>query len=452
MRGSLFNGGSYCEKHKFAFFRHTNFEIMRVWTKFAIAAVAATVAAVPIAATDKDGALCVSAPTVFDVSEEAEPRVRVAIVADGKRFEYSDEIVVPSDFTVTEEIERRRINDSLQKKIELCDARIQKGADYKSALLYCFPCLERTVNAAAAFVDREPIDAEIVYENGSYTVTSEKIGRALDEDRLYAGLYYSLKFFGGKKTVKATTVTIAPEVTKKELEKRIVLRGRYTTDFGTSSKARAHNVMTAVQKFDGLTIEAGETVSFNDIVGERTAENGFKTAKIIVDGKYVDGIGGGVCQASTAVYNAVLKAGLDAKANAHSICPSYCPPGLDAMISTSSDLIISNNTDGTAYFSVRSGGGRATVTIYGLKQEFSVVPESVVEKVIACGETECVDVDGKYFGADSVSGDRLLVSSGKDGYESATYLKYYKDGKFVKRVKIRSNVYKPIPRIIAVAP
>ena len=208
----------------------------------------------------------------------------------------------------------------------------------------------------------------------------------------------------------------------------------------------------ALKKFDGMELPAGEVLSFNDRVGARTVENGFQSAKIIVDGQYVDGVGGGVCQSSTALYNAALLAGLDCSANAHSICPSYCPAGLDAMISSVSDMRVVNNTGRSVYVSVCVAGGKANVRIFGAPPEYKIVPESVTVKTVKCEELETVDVERKYFGADAVCGDRLLVALGKDGVVSETYLKYYKDGKFIKRVKIRANEYKPTPQIVAIAP
>ncbi len=391
-----------------------------------------------------------NAPTAIDCV--ADEPIKVSINAGGKIFTYTDEPITPSDFTVAEEIEKRRINAPFERKIELVDAAIQKGASYKTALLICFPRLKFTADAVAKQLYIPAEDARVVCENGGCRIIGEKSGRKLDEDKLYGGLYYSLKFFGGERTVKTYTVNIEPNVRAAELRERVTLRSSYTTDFSTSSNARAHNVVTAVKKFDGAVIENGCALSFNSVVGERTQENGFKTAKIIVDGKYVDGVGGGACQASTAVYNAALTAGLAASANSHSICPSYCPPGLDAMISSASDMVLRNGTGDSVYFSVKAGGGKATVNVYGAPCEFDIVTESAVVATIPYVESEITDVERKYFDESAVKGDRLLVSGGKDGYKSETYLKYYRGGKFCKRVKIRSNTYKPLPQIIAVAP
>lgn len=389
--------------------------------------------------------------TTADGVTDGQAAAEIVIRAEDKKFIYKDVKIYPSDFTVEQEIYDRRINAPLDKKIELTDVYLQNGADHKTALGVCFPLLIKTVDDVARYVNADPVDSQVKYEGGKFYATKERVGKRLDENRLYGGIYYCLKFGGGG-TVKASTVDVMPALTQKELSERLILRSEYKTDYTTSTAARANNVRLALSKFDGVCVQSGQSVSFNGTVGARTRENGFMSAKIIVDGKYTEGIGGGACQASTAVYNAALLSGLQCTANAHSICPSYCPPGLDAMISSNSDLVITNNSGYPVYFSVTNAGGIGKVRIYGAPREYEIRPESVVVKTSVAEEREFVDSDKMYFGEEAVSGDRLMVSPGKDGCESVTYLKYYKNGSLVKRVKIRQNIYKSTPRIIAVAP
>lgn len=375
----------------------------------------------------------------------------IIIVAGGKSFTYRDEPIAPSDFTVEEQIRDRRINAPLGEKLELVDKYLSKGADYQTALGVCFPLLDRTVELAARHVYVQAVDADVEYKNKTFKVVPHKNGAEIDKNKLYAGIYYNLKYSGGGR-ITAHVRSVTPAVTTELIRSELFMRGEYATEYYSSTAARAHNVSLALEKFDGISIAPGESASFNRTVGPRTEENGFKKAKIIVDGKYTDGVGGGVCQASTALYNAALLAGLTCNANAHSICPSYCPPGLDAMISSVSDLVITNNTDRTVRISACVEGKKATVKIYGQQNEYTVVPESVVIKCIRHEQIEQSDTERKYFDADAVSGDRQLVALGKDGYISETYLKYYKNGELIKRVKIRTNEYIPTPQIIAVAP
>lgn len=375
----------------------------------------------------------------------------LTVVYGTDKYVYTDKPVVPSDFTVIEQIAARRINAPLSQKIEYMDECIARGADYKTAVKQCFPVLVRELDGISDSVFVPPTDAKTVYEHGVFSVVPEKAGRRINEEKLYASIYCAFKFSGGGE-VKATISDIPPIITAEMLRAELYTRSSYTTDFSGSSEERAHNVKLALSKIDGIMIPAGETLSFNDTVGERTEANGFKQAKIIVDGKYIDGTGGGVCQASTAVYNAALIAGLSCAANAHSICPSYCPAGLDAMISSVSDLLITNTTTHSIYIAVKVSGRTATVKVYGEQSQYKIKPESVVLNVEKCAEQEVVDNEYKYFEQGVQSGKRMLVSLGKDGVTSETYINVYKDGQMIKRVKVRENTYRAVPQVIAVAP
>ncbi|MDE5562320.1 MAG: VanW family protein [Clostridiales bacterium] len=393
--------------------------------------------------------LTMGAAKAADEQNVTYPTLTVAYGTD--KYVYTDMPVAPSDFTVIEQIAARRINAPLPQKIDYMDECVARGADYKTAVKQCFPVLVRELDKIADSVFVPPTDAKTEYERGTFTVVPEKAGRRINEEKLYASIYCAFKFSGGGE-VKADTSEIPPIITSEMLRAELQLRSSYTTDFSSSSEERAHNVKLALSKIEGIIIPAGETLSFNMAVGERTTANGFKQAKIIVDGKYIDGTGGGVCQASTAVYNAALIAGLSCSANAHSICPSYCPAGLDAMISSVSDLLVTNTTTHSVYIAVKVYGRTATVKIYGEQSEYKIKPESVVLGVEKFAEQEVVDSDYKYFEQGVESGKRMLVSLGKDGITSETYINVYKDGQIVKRVKVRENVYRAVPQVIAVAP
>ncbi len=396
--------------------------------------------------------LCFAAAPSENISEQTQDVVpKIEITAAGKTYTYVDEHVQPSDFTVQEEIDARRINAPLSEKIELVDLCLSRGADHKRALSVCFPRLIRVVDGIAAKMYVQPKNAEVKCRGGSIKIEKEHNGVMLDESKLYASIYCCFKFSGGG-SVTAYPKTVVPEVTADNLKPYTAFRGAYTTDYTMSIPARAHNVTLALEKIDGAMILPGETLSFNKTVGARTEKNGFKSAKIIVDGKYTDGVGGGVCQASTAVYNAALVAGLSCAANAHSICPAYCPPGLDAMISSVSDLLVTNPTTHPVYITVKAMGGKATVSVYGEKKEFDVVPESVTEKTLPFVTEEITDNELKYFDGEYKTGDRRLVSPGKDGISSSTYLNYYRNGKIVRRDLVRQNEYKMLPQVIAIAP
>lgn len=107
----------------------------------------------------------------------------------------------------------------------------------------------------------------------------------------------------------------------------------YTTNFNSADSKRTHNIVLASNKINGQLLAAGSTFSFNDVVGERTAEAGFDDAPVMMDGKLVPGVGGGICQVSSTLFNAALLSGMDIVERTPHYAPvSYIPKGRDATV------------------------------------------------------------------------------------------------------------------------
>ena len=122
---------------------------------------------------------------------------------------------------------------------------------------------------------------------------------------------------------------------------------------------------------DGITLQAYGEFSFNKTVGRRTEEMGFRQAKIIVNGEYVLGVGGGVCQVSTTLYNAALKAGLVAtEFHPHTLQVGYVSPSRDAMVSTQSDLQLYNPHPFAVYLSIKVFEGGIQASFYGKNEGY----------------------------------------------------------------------------------
>lgn len=123
--------------------------------------------------------------------------------------------------------------------------------------------------------------------------------------------------------------------------------GRYTTKFDSSISGRVDNIDLSAKSIYGVVLGPGDIFSFNRIVGERTKARGYKEANVIVDGDFVNGLGGGICQTSSTLYNVALDAGMEIiERNPHSLPVSYVPEGRDAMVNWgTSDLRFRNNFD-----------------------------------------------------------------------------------------------------------
>ena len=280
-----------------------------------------------------------------------------------------------------------------------------------------------------------------------FWVEGQKPGRELDVERLCAEIVGALGRREPKR-IMAITREVEP-CDPDELLERIHLRSQFTTSF-IDNAPRESNIALALEAFDGLVVQAGERVSFNDVVGKRTRARGYQSAKIIMDGEFVDGVGGGVCQASTTLFNAVLRSGLKiVRSYNHSLPISYVPLGLDAMVSSQSDLEFQNNTGDTIYIEAKviDKGPRnnAVVKIYGPSTnglEFrprSEISEGQLAQEVS-GPLPTID-EAMFY-------DEIVVSHGYPPRSAVTYLDTYKNGELVESKLIRKSKYKGKPRVV----
>ena len=224
-------------------------------------------------------------------------------------------------------------------------------------------------------------------------------------------------------------------------------RSGFSTSIATSSAGRKYNVRKALNKINGTVLGKRERFSFNNCVGRRTAENGYKEAKIILDGEFVEGVGGGVCQVSSTLYNAVLLAGLDVvSSQKHSQRVSYVKAGFDAMVNYgTSDLIFENNTSGEIYILCQYTDSKITINIYGedLKNTHFKLSSETINPIDA-GETEIVyDTDGKYSDKIVYNDEYFELKKPRDGYTVKSYIIKCIDGVEVDKKLLRTDKYLP---------
>ncbi len=233
--------------------------------------------------------------------------------------------------------------------------------------------------------------------------------------------------------------------------KNLTLRAEFYTSYTASTEERKHNIALATKAIDGAFIDVGGEFSFNRTVGARTEARGYKNAKIIVNGKFVDGVGGGVCQVSTTLYNAVLLAGLKiTEYHAHSLPVSYVAPSFDAMVNGgSADLRFINDTDNPIILHAVADESKLTVKIIGEPNLESYERVSKVIENIAPPQPEIIyDGDGEY--PDLYEGEQKVLSYGKNGLKSEGYIITKRNGKTVKNRKIRTDTYKPLKGLIII--
>ncbi len=292
----------------------------------------------------------------------------------------------------------------------------------------------------------KPQDAYLDFtaNTSGFNVISETVGKEIDLISLEKDVITALN--SNKKSVTAKFSKTYATVNKNDVLKETNLRSRFTTYYSASSENRKFNIALAVEKLNGVKIAPNCEFSFNQTVGARTEENGFKTAKIILNGDFTDGVGGGVCQVSTTLYNSALLAGLKiTEQHSHSLQVSYVEPSFDAMVNSNlSDLKFVNTTGANVYILARADGNALAISIYGLKQE-----ERYERVSLVTGEIEPNSIE-EVLDYTLPLGTKITKRNAKNGIKSEGYIIVYKGDTRIKNLKIRSDTYNPISSKILV--
>ncbi len=226
--------------------------------------------------------------------------------------------------------------------------------------------------------------------------------------------------------------------------KEITLRSSFYTTYSTSTIERKHNIKLACSSLNNTIVDAGGEFSFNLTVGERTEKRGYKTSKIIVNGEFVDGVGGGVCQVSTTLYNALLLGGLKIiEYHPHSLPVSYVAPSFDAMVNSgSADLKFINNTSNPIIIKAFADDSTLRIEIYGEPLKVKYQRKSVIISEIPYPEyLMLVDEKGEY--PDLFEGEQKIIKYGTKGLKSEGFIVAIKNDKVISVKKIRSDTYAP---------
>lgn len=233
---------------------------------------------------------------------------------------------------------------------------------------------------------------------------------------------------------------------KQQLENVIKLRSEFSTSLVGSDPNRKHNVETAIKCFNGMIVLPDEVISFNQTTGERTNNSDYKDAKIIVQGEFVLGTGGGVCQASTTLYNALIRSDVEIlTVNNHTLPVGYVPRAFDAMVNDStSDLIFKNNTGYPLYFLTGVKEDRAFVKIFGAPLEEGLTIETrseFIKDLPHKGDKILPDTKGTYSDKITYKGEYWRVRYPSNGSEYKGYLQYIKNGEVIAEKEVRHVYY-----------
>mgnify|MGYP005773959891 CR=1 FL=1 len=223
------------------------------------------------------------------------------------------------------------------------------------------------------------------------------------------------------------------------------LLGTYSTKYDASDKDRTTNLKLAVQKINDKVVLPGETFSYNKTLGERTIAAGYKNAKVYESGQVVDGIGGGICQISSTLYNSVLFADLEiVERRNHQFVTSYTPAGRDAtVVYGQTDFKFKNNRDYAVKIQASISNGIATVSIYGIKTDNDYTISFKHKQVSSIPYTV------KYVDDNTLPvGTEKVKQKGANGKIVETYIVKSLNGKVVSTELLSKDTYSAMQRII----
>lgn len=319
-------------------------------------------------------------------------------------------------------------------------AAIRKKGDYVSPVRYYLNGADET---AEILCNKYSYAAEEPYcvfnrEGEPFTYFEGRDGKECLKQKLLEDISSSLN--GNFEEVRICTRELKRTQSLDDVKMRTKKLYSFTTYFDGGNLDRSANIRLAADKINGSVIRAGEEFSFNSTVGARSEQNGFKPAKIISDGKFVLGLGGGVCQVSTTVYNAALLAGLKIKEyHPHSLKVSYVAPSRDAMVSGSyCDLKFVNDGKNPVYIRMSYSLSSVTCTIYGESDGNVYSFKSVVTGAVPKPPETYVEGD-----------EDRVISFGREGTLSEGYLICESDGKFTQTL-IRKDSYSAVPDVVQV--
>lgn len=217
-------------------------------------------------------------------------------------------------------------------------------------------------------VDSSPVNASVSVNAGAITVNPSKNGYKVEVDKLKEEVKTALQKSENKSVNLPIPVIIQePKIKTEQLSSINGVIASYNTKYSMGDAERAYNVSLSAQKLDNQLLMPGDEISFQHLLGEVSVANGFKAAKIIVNNEYRDGLGGGVCQVSSTLYNALLLGNIDiTQRTNHSLPIGYVPIGRDATIAVPGpDLKYKNNNSFPVLIKTYAYNGTMTAQIYG---------------------------------------------------------------------------------------
>ena len=320
------------------------------------------------------------------------------------------------------------------------------------AFNYIFQGIDDRIDEICKEIETPAVDSTITFNpNGDnmWDITAASDGKIINRTKLYSDI--NKQFLNNNHIlIDLELEDSAPIVTEQYNQSLTNRIAKFSTSVSDSTGGRKNNVKLALSKFNGMRVDPGQTISFNDITSPHTIANGYQVATIIQNGRFVDGVGGGVCQASTTLYNALLLSGVTIdEVHKHTLPVRYVPLALDAMVSGNSDLVFTNTLPNPIFIKTSSTADDVTVEIFSapLDVEYSTESETLAT-LSALPDKIIPDTNKEYTDHVIFKGETYRLSYPRGGYDVKSYLITSRNGEVVDRKEIRHEIYQPQAGIV----
>jgi vancomycin resistance protein YoaR len=287
-----------------------------------------------------------------------------------------------------------------------------------------------------------PVNAKMSRDNGQFYFVEGQQGKKLDIEKMQSEIKEKL-LNGTSGVVEASFIPIEPDFNAESLKNSTDLLASYRSPYTSGTAPRNINIANASSKINGVVVYPGEIFSINYHFGEMSTRNGYAYAPVIVRGQFVDGIGGGICQVSTAMYNAVKLAELEVvERRNHSMKVGYAAGGFDAAVAGDFiDFKFKNNTDYPVYIESFVTNTHVVVNIYGNEMRPANRSIRFENSLIETIEPEPEKITENQLAQE---GYREVVVRARNGYRYNVYKIVTVDGVDIERALFSTSFYRPV--------
>ena len=334
------------------------------------------------------------------------------------------------------------VGDSATRR-QVVNALKDAPAYLTAELTYDEAALDAFIAQIAAEVNVEPVDAEVTLTAEKPVITRQsENGAELDVEQTKENLIALITTGEGETALPVEE--LVPSISSVGLEMEKIVQ--FSTDVTFRNSASRGNVRLALNYFNAMAVYPGDTIDFNEVVGPRTLEAGFKEAPEYAGNEVTEGVGGGVCQSSTTLYNAVIMAGMEIiERSNHSMTVDYVLPSQDAAVEYGGkNFVFRNDTEHAIYIYTEVTSETATVTIYGTRPEYRYALESIIISETPTTRVRYEDdTEGTYVYY--TTDEPYLYKEGRGSCQSQGWLVAYDwdTGEEVYREQVSNDVYRP---------